>query len=353
MNETTMKTQPKKQDETFQRAIQAFKNTVALEAEFTMLAMEPAHTGALRPDRLIRITMKGKALEYYAEEKPNLTKADEFILKMYKEKLDKPILLVANYINPPMADRLKQTGIEFIDTAGNAYINNPAFYVFVKGNRPPDILKRQTPERAFKTAGLKMIFAFLCNPGLENKTYREIAAATGVALGTVNRIMKNLIEMGFLLDLGKRGCKLTQKEKLLQRWVTVYAEQLRPKLILGCYRGQVGWWTQKELNQWNAQWGGEIAAAQRTHYLKPEMITIYAPPDNLNQILLENRLKKDADGDVEILAKFWKPTKLTRKDEFVPPILVYADLLAAGNERDAETAKMIYEQDIVGLIRED
>jgi len=348
-----IKNQENRQHETFQRAIRAFHNAVDLRAEFKTLAMEPAQTGALGPDRLIRMTMQGKALEYYTEEKPNFTKADEFVLQMYKEKLDKPVLLVANYINPPMADRLKQAGIEFIDTAGNAYINNPTFYIFVKGNKPPGIPKRQIPERAFKTAGLKIIFAFLCNPGLENKTYRDIAAATGVALGTVNRIMMDLKEMGFLLDLGRRGYKLAQKEKLLQRWVTAYAEQLRPKLILGCYRGQVDWWTQINLKQWNVQWGGEVAAARWTQYLKPEMITIYAPPDNLNQILLENRLKKDADGDVEILAKFWKPTEITRKDEFVHPILVYADLLAAGNERDTETARMIYEKNILRLVRED
>jgi hypothetical protein len=341
------------QKEILQRAIQAFRKNVLVPAEIEMMAQEPLAKAGLRPDYLIRILIKGQILNYYAEEKVNFTEADKLILLMYREKLDKPLLLVANYINPRMADQLKQDGLEFIDTAGNAFINNPTFYVFVKGNKPLDIIIRPPLERAFKPAGLKIIFAFLCNPGLENKTYREIAGATGVALGTINRLMKDLMELGFLLDMGKRGRKLTQKEDLLHRWVTAYPVRLRPKLILGCYRGETGWWEQRRLGQWGAQWGGEVAAAKWTHYLKPELKTIYAATRELNQLLLGNRLKRDIDGDVEILARFWKVADTERQEDWVHPILVYADLVATGNQRNIETAKMIYEQQILRLIRED
>ncbi len=36
-----------------------------------------------------------------------------------------------------------------------------------------------------------------------------------------------------------------------------------------------------------------------------------------------------------------------------PPLLIYADLLATGDTRNIETARMIYEQELTGLIRED
>jgi hypothetical protein len=252
-----------------------------------------------------------------------------------------------------MADQLKQDGLEFIDTAGNAFINNPPLYIFVKGNRPPEILKQPPLERIFKPAGLKMVYAYLCNPGFENKTYREIAAATDVALGTVNWIMKDLKRLGFLLDRGKRGQKLIQKENLLQRWAIAYPERLRPKQMLGHYRGDTNWWQQKTLDPLIAQWGGEVAAARLTKYLKPELITIYTEPKELNQLLFENRLKKDKAGDIEILARFWKPVEKLEYGDLVHPILVYADLLATGNQRNIETAKMIYEQHIFRLVRED
>lgn len=198
-----------------------------------------------------------------------------------------------------------------------------------------------------------MIYGFLCNPGLENKPYRDIAAATSVALGTVDWIMKELKELGFLLDMGKAGLKLIRKDILLQRWVTGYPEQLRPKLLVGRYRGQQGWWQQKRLDPQKAQWGGEVAAARLTQYLQPELITIYTTAREINQFLLENKLKKDLAGDVEILEKFWKPKEAQPDEDLVHPVLVYADLLATGNQRNMETAKILYEQYIVRLIRED
>jgi hypothetical protein len=165
--------------------------------------------------------------------------------------------------------------------------------------------------------------------------------------------MKELRELRFLLDMGKRGQRLIQKQNLLQRWVTAYPEQLRQKLTLGRFRGEHEWWRQKRLDPLKAQWGGEVAAAKLTQYLQPQIVTIYAMPQELNQFLAENRLRKDQTGDVEILKKFWKPPEIWQHEDLVHPILIYADLLATGNERNIETARMIYDRHIIQLMRED
>ena len=341
------------EEDIVQRAFAAFKKTAPLGAEIETTAQEPAFANGFRPDRVVRMALPGKELKYCAEIKANITKAHALLLLVHREKLPCPLLLIARHVNTDMAEELRQNGLEFIDTAGNVYINQPPVYIFVKGNR---LLKTAGPmplKRAFRTAGLRVIYGFLYNPGLENKTYREIAAAAGVALGTVDWIMKELKELGFLLDMGKAGLKLIRKGTLLQRWVTAYPEQLRPKQLLGRYQGQQGWWQQKRLNPRKAQWGGEVAAARLTQYLKPELIMIYTTARELNQLLLENRLKKDLTGDVEILERFWQPPETQQDEDLVHPVLVYADLLATGNQRNMETAKMIYEQHIVRLIRED
>ncbi|MBW2559814.1 MAG: hypothetical protein JRE40_03045, partial [Deltaproteobacteria bacterium] len=123
--------------------------------------------------------------------------------------------------------------------------------------------------------------------------------------------------------------------------------------MLGCYKGEYGgWWQQKRPDPLKEQWGGEVAAAKLTQYLNPQIITIYTTVQQLNQLLLEYRLKKDAAGDVEILERFWQPDKTWQYGDLVHPILVYADLLATGNQRNIETAKMIYEQHIIRLVRE-
>ena len=339
-----------RENELLQLALKALKNNLTGQAEIK--TVNPVRDPMVRADYLLRIVMEGKEIRYYAEIKANVTKADKLLAMMRQGDLDHPLLLVTKYINPQLADELKQNGTEFIDTAGNAFINQPPLYIFVKGNKP-EFVKVPPPKRVFKPAGLKVIFAFLCNPGLQNRTYREIAAETDVALGTVDWTMKELKELRFLLDMGKRGLRLIQKEKLLQRWGTAYPEQLRPKLTLGRFRGEHEWWREKTLDHLRAQWGGEVAAARLTQYLQPQIITIYTTPQHLNPFLAENRLRKDPTGDIEILKQFWKPPVVWKYEDLVHPILIYADLLATGNERNIETAKMIYDQHIIKFIRED
>ena len=339
-----------KENELLKLALEALRNNLPGQAEIK--TVKPVRDPKLRADYLLRIVMQRKEIRYYAEVKANVTKADKLLAMMRKGEFNHPLLLVTKYINTQLADELKQNGTEFIDTAGNAFINQPPLYIFIKGNKP-DMVKTPPPKRTFKPAGLKVIYAFLCNPGLENRTYREIAAETDVALGTVDWIMRELKELGFLLDMGKRGQRLIQKENLFQRWVTAYPEQLRPKLTLGRFRGEYDWWRQKTLDPLKAQWGGEVAAAKLTQYLQPQIITIYVTPQEIDQLLIKNRLKRDQTGDVEILKRFWKPPEIWKYQDLVHPILIYADLLATGNERNIETAKMIYDQHIVQLIRED
>ncbi|PIV21203.1 MAG: hypothetical protein COZ69_15745 [Deltaproteobacteria bacterium CG_4_8_14_3_um_filter_45_9] len=339
-----------KENEFLQLVLGALRKNLTGQAEIK--AVKPVRDPRLRADYLLRIAIQGKEIRYYAEIKANVTKADKLLAMMRKGEFDYPLLLVTKYINTQLADELKQNGTEFIDTAGNAFINQPPLYIFVKGNKP-DIVKTPPPKRTFKPAGLRVIYAFLCNPGLENKTYREIAAEADVALGTVDWIMKELKGLGFLLDMGKRGQRLIQRENLLQRWVTAYPEQLRPKLTLGRFRGEYDWWRQKTLDPLKAQWGGEVAAAKLTQYLQPQIITIYTTPQQLDQLLIENRLKRDQTGDVEILKRFWKQAEIWKYEDLIHPILIYADLLATGNERNIETANMIYDQHIIQLIRED
>ena len=153
-----------------------------------------------------------------------------------------------------------------------------------------------------------MVFALLCNPGLERAQYREIAKAADVALGTVGWVMRDLRQMGNLIEMGKRGRRLIKKENLLKRWVTAYPEQLKPKKLLGTFKtANADWWKEAELPGPETYWGGEIAAAKLTQYLKPQKVTIYtSEPKVLLEWLIRNRIKQDPDGDIEIVRKFWR-----------------------------------------------
>lgn len=263
-------------------------------------------------------------------------------------------MIVTDYMNPHMAERFRDRDIPFIDAAGNAYINEYPLYIYITGRkRPAQPKNRRMPTRAFQPTGLKVVFAFLCHPELVDAPYRKIAQAAQVALGTVGWVITDLKAMGHLVEMGKRGRRLANKEKLLARWVEAYPEQLRPKLIIGRYQApEHGWWQRVPLHDLNAYWGGEVAAAKLTQYLKPEFVTIYttvAP----EQLLLQNKLRKTPDGDVEILKAFWGDEQKWPEGDLAPPLVVYADLLATADPRNIETAKIIYERELTRLIHED
>jgi hypothetical protein len=341
------------EDEILKLAVEAFRKNVPFKLNVETLVKQPRYKLNFRPDMELGMEINGNAIRYCAEIKNAFTMANRLLLLTNNKELPYPLLLVTKYVNPLMAEELKRERIEFIDTAGNAFINQPPIYIFIKGNKPPEITGNYPIKKTFGPTGLKIIYALLCNPGLEDKPFREITAKAKVALGTVGWFMRDLRELGFLIDMGKKGYKLVQKDTLFQRWITAYPERLRPKQILGRYKGEYdGWWNKKELHNLNAKWGGEVAAAKLTKYLHPEVITIYTKTEYLNQLLLECKLRKDPAGEIEILNQFWDYDDKTEYRDLVHPILIYADLIATGNQRNIETAKMIYEKHIVQLIRE-
>lgn len=338
------------------RAIEALGKHVPVQEEIDVEELKPSNEFSLRPNRLLRMVLYGQELNYCVEIKTILTKTHLMMMKIVKDDLPYPPLVVAKYVNPRLADRLMESNVEFIDTTGNAFINRPPLHICIKGNKAPGIAHSEqmaSSIRTFKATGLKIIYALLCHPGLEKKTYREITAVADVALGTVNRVMSELRDLGYLLNSTNHGHKLVQKDILLQRWSTIYPEQLRYKQGFGRYRGEHGWWQNIELDPSKAQWGGEAAAARIDPDLKPQVITLYTTLSALDHLILENSLQRDNEGDIEILRRFWGTNYSWPYEDLVSPLLIYADLLATGNQVNIETARKIFETHLIPLIREE
>jgi len=264
-------------------------------------------------------------------------------------------ILVADYINANMAKKLMAAHVQFMDTVGNAYINQPPIYIHVTGNKQDQAFTRvKETNRAFDTTGLKVVFGFLCNPVLINTTYREIAKVTGVALGTVGWVINGLKDAGFVIERGKER-KLANTQKLLDRWVEAYPEKLKPKQHVGEFiADKTNWWQDINIEEYGAYWGGEVAAAKYTNYLQPQIATVYLPKEAGNKLLAKAKLHKangfaeNEAGLVRIFRPFW-PIDTLQEDNnegLVHPILVYADLIETGDARNIETARMIYEQHI-------
>jgi hypothetical protein len=321
------------------RAVETLAQTIGIKVVHQAKAqkVENAH-----PDGLIRIDYKDMQWDFTVQAKARVTRATVAMEKAQPTLPGHDRILVTEYTTPPMAELMRTIGLFFMDTAGNAYINKPPLYIFIKGNKRPENLKPAPTKRLFKPAGLKVVFALLTNPQMVQWPYRQIAATTDVALGTVDWIFRDLKEMGFLLEMGKRKRKITNPLTLLKRWVEAYPEQLRPKLGLARFKADdPDWWKDIDITGYNACWGGEVAAAKLTKQLKPAKVIIYAP-EPPGKLIIEQKLRKTTAGDIEILKTFW-----TLNHEFdalgiAPPLLVYADLMATGDDRNIETAEIIY-----------
>jgi len=314
------------------------------------------------------IHIKGQDRKIAAEIKKWAQQANLGALINQIKQLPETGLLVADYVNPKMAEKLRQEKIQFIDTAGNAYIDQPPVYVYVTGNRqekPGFIPTKDGARRAFEPTGLKVVYRFLCFPELVNAPYRKIAEEADVALGTVGWVLNGLKAADFIRDTGgKKGRHLVHYRKLLDRWIEAWPEKLKPKLILGEFiADDPYWWNAIDIQKYHGYWGGETAAAKYTNYLKPKVATVYMQEHLRNKLLRDARLRKAAEwggngaARVLIYRLFW-PERLNEFDTelrkgLVHPILVYADLVATGDARNLEVAQRIFNEHIAQHIRED
>ena len=299
--------------------------------------------GHTRADAFVRIGYGREKALYAAEVKRGLRPAMLGAVIHQLERFEQPPLLIADYVTPPMADALRARRIPFVDAAGNAYLEQAPLLIWIQGQRPKgDTLARGRGGRAFQASGLRVLFALICNPEWVNAPYRDLAQKAGVAHGTVGWVMAELPGHGFLTKLhGKR--QLAQQERLLQQWAEHYPRVLRPRLALGRFHADnLEWWKTLNPTDYGAVFGGEMAAGRTTKYLRPGAATFYA--DRIDPRLVAN-LKLRADpqgGDVEILRRFW--TFAEETPGLAPEPLIYADLMATGDARCIETAKLIYDR---------
>lgn len=322
--------------------------------------IEPNPPSDIEADGFVRITRGKQNLVYPVDVRHTLQPATLGIALQQLDRLGKKAMLVTEYVTPALADELRAHRVAFLDTAGNAYIEDGPLLIWVKGQKRPDRpnITTHAAGRAFQPTGLQILFALLCNPGAVNRPYRDLGAMAGVAHGTVGWVIPDLQQQGFVGDLnGKRGTRrLFQQEKLATQWVDAYARTLRPRTLLGRYYVKaLEGWRDWPLAEHGAQWGGEPAGAILTDYLRPAELTIYAEKTPGLLAARMKFLKEPGPGHtavVEVRKRFWDFPGEPNHPNLVPPLLIYADLLATGDARCIETAKMIYDAYVVRLFRE-
>jgi hypothetical protein len=334
-------------------AVEKLQQTTGIPVSLQTDAKHP-DCPELKTDTLLSIALDGKPLEFAVATKRHLTSVKAHLTLEPYHVRHIPALLATDYINPKLAEQLKNQGSNFIDAAGNAYINQPPLFIYITGNKPETPQFAAKANRAFQSTGLKLLFVLLCKPKLANANYRELSQTAGISLGAVGSVINDLQAQTYLVQNANGQRQLRNIAELLNRWVVAYAEKLRPKLVIGQYKAlHENWWENVDLSKFNACWSGEIAADKLTRYLKPAIATLYTR-DKPNRLILLNSLKTSLpnQANVDIMEQFWH---FPNEDipTLAPPLLVYADLIATANSRNLEAAKLIHEKYLTQLVRSD
>lgn len=255
-------------------------------------------------------------------------------------------VLVTRHVSPALGARLRELDIQYLDTAGNGYLNVDPLFLLVDGRRPREKLEAVPPERPLNPAAIKLLFALLCRPDTLQQPLREMAERAGIALGTAQYVFKEFVRGRHII--GKTAQRrFRDPDTETRRWVEAFLQRLRPKLLVGRYRAaDREWWRHVEPLAHDAAWGGEVAGMHLTEgYLQPATVTLYVarPP---NRLILEHGLKRDPEGDIEVLNRFWH-FDADSMSGVAPPLLVYADLVGIADTRTIEVAEMVRERHLV------
>jgi hypothetical protein len=295
----------------------------------------------------VQLQIGGKRLRYDCEIK---NKVDRYSLLL--DLIDRPsamqnTLLVSSPLSQDMAHRCRELGLQFIDTAGNAYINNDkGIYIYVAGRRGDDDIRIVANDATMPPAALRMMFAFLADPLLLNAPYRDISVQAMVSTGAIGKVFDTL-EARHLIGTTAEGKRMIRSPQLfLNEWASGYASRLKPKLKrlrlttddLDNFR-----------NNWKpglrlSAWGGEVGATSFTKHLQPEECTVYMNldgPHALQEMVKKFRLRMDPKGSIEVVHMFWNSDYFANWFPTVPPHLIYADLVATQESRNIAVAQQI------------
>lgn len=253
------------------------------------------------------------------------------------------VLVLARYVPLPSAEKLVETGVNFLDRAGNMHLTLGSHYIrTIIGRREPKTAKEAKQLTAAKA---QLLFTFAAFDQAPTWTVRQLAEASGVGKSNVAKLRKQLLNEGVLT--GKfhfRG-----NEDLASQLLRAY-DVLRPKLLINRFRSQ-NQATETSLEKLQATFGpastkwsltGGPAAFELQHFYKGPEIPVFV--DSLSdQFIRELRLLPDKAGPLIFLRSFgtvpyWKNVA---GKPIAHPWLIYSELVHSSDPRAHEAAEQL------------
>jgi len=137
-------------------------------------------------------------------------------------------LLFAPYVPILAGDRLAAERVSYVDLAGNCHIETEgALIAHVEGRRP----LRQSAAHSSGIKAHQLLFALLAQPELVDTPARKIALEAGIGKSAAFDLVAALRAQR-LLDCDPDDTRLHSGRVLLERWLTAYADVVRPSWLV-------------------------------------------------------------------------------------------------------------------------
>lgn len=253
------------------------------------------------------------------------------------------LLVVSSHISRRTADALHDAGIDHIDGAGNVHLEFGPVLIDIRGRRGPSPGPghRSTDANLFSAKRMQVLFVLLAWPELANAPVRTIARAAGTSVGITQSTLETMKKSDYLI-----GGSPHRRDELIDLWAAAYRGTLMPRIHHAAYVGD----TQHHSLPSDYLVSGESAVEL---IRQPQTLTIYTM-DFDPMAAIRNGWRKSENPNIEIRQQFWREpwaSAPTQDGPFVhsaaPPLLVYADLLASKEPRQAEVAAELRNDHIV------
>lgn len=280
----------------------------------------------------VRLTRGASTQEYTLIYGPAVKVADTGRIR----ETTMPTLLFTTLVAPRSAETFRRAGVQYLDAAGNVWVEFGDVLVDVRGQRRPvgaDQPARTTAGNLFSPGRGRVIFALLAWPQLWEAPQRDLAHAAGVSLGQAHNTLTMLTEAGYGPDRAR-----PRQAELLELWAAAFPSGLAKKLALATYRGDID--TVKKVNADDRVFvSGEGAADE---LLRPATLTLYV--EELDPRLpVVNKWRSDGPPNIVVRRKFWhapdNSDALLVGVRPAPQPLVYADLVTSDDPRVRTVAK--------------
>ena len=182
-----------------------------------------------KPDYIFHVeTLLGRK-KLYVEIKdngqPRYARALVEKLSLFNKTPENYWIFVAPFVSEKTGQLLRESGIGFVDFAGNCYISFEGVHIQKEGKKNPFLTKRKF-KSLFKLKASRILRVLLSDPNRPWKI-EQLAKEAQVSTGHVYNIKEELLDREWA-HFDNKGLKLDEPESLLQEWCNEYQAEEKP-----------------------------------------------------------------------------------------------------------------------------